>query len=161
MDGNASARQHQVNGLIVLRLGEPHRLFVEQRVRIAQAGTEAGVVFKRADAAVDVDRRVGLGVAGIGDGDLFVAGAVRRQHVGDGADELAALGIAQRSQTGLALLARECERAVEVGTLGRNRGELIAVNRIDEPGLDPLPAHPATGQIAFEMLRLRRHGSLL
>jgi len=57
VDGDATARHHQVNGLIVLGLGEPHRLLIEQHARVAQPGTEPGVIFERADAAVDVDGR--------------------------------------------------------------------------------------------------------
>src|SRR5215831_9749928 len=142
----------KVDGLIVLSLGEPHRLFVEQHARIAQPATESGVIFQRADAAVDVDRRVRLGVAGIGDGDLLIARAVSDQHVGHGADELAALGIAQASQAALPLLAREFERSFKIDALRRNRRQLVAFDRIDQPGLDPLPAQPTTGQIALEIL---------
>ena len=40
---------------------------VEQGLGRAEAGAEPGVIFQRADAAVDVDRGVDLGVAGIGD----------------------------------------------------------------------------------------------
>ena len=39
--------------------------------------------------------------------------------------------------------------------------QLIAPDRIDEPGLDALPAQPAAGQVALEMLKGRTHGSLL
>src|SRR5438270_430279 len=56
VDGDAAARHHQMNGLVILGLGEPHRLFVEQHAR----ATESGVIFQRADAAVDVDGRVHL-----------------------------------------------------------------------------------------------------
>ena len=121
VDGDAAARRHQVDGLIVLSLGEPHRLFVEQHARIAQPATESGVIFQRADAAVDVDRRVRLGVAGIGDGDLLIARAIGNQHVGHGADEVAALGVAQVSQAALPLLAREFERSFEIDAIRRNR----------------------------------------
>src|ERR671937_481349 len=54
---------------------------------LASTGTEAGIVFQRTDAAVDVDRRVRFRVAGIGDGDRFIACAVGGEHVGDRADE--------------------------------------------------------------------------
>jgi hypothetical protein len=114
VDGDAAARRHQVDGLVVLGLGEPHRLFVEQHARIAQPATESGVIFQRADAAVDVDGRVHLGVAGIGDGHIFIASAVGDQHVGDGADELAALGVAQVPQPALAFAAGEFERTFEI-----------------------------------------------
>ena len=115
-----------MNGLVVLGLGEPHRLFVEQHARLAQPGAEPGVVFERADAAVDVDCRVGLGVAGIGDGDLLVARAVGGQHVGHRADELATLGITHRSQAALPVLAREVERCLEIDAFGRDRRQLVA-----------------------------------
>ena len=114
VDGDAAARHHQVDGLVVLGLGEPHRLLVEQRARIAQPAAESGVIFQRADAAVDVDRRVRLGITGIGDGDVLIARAVGDQHVGDGADELAALGVAQVPQPALAFAAGEFERAFEI-----------------------------------------------
>ncbi len=94
VDRHAAPRHQQVDGLVVLGLGEPHRLFVEQRARVAQARPEPRVVFERADAAVDVDRRVDLGVAGIGDGDRLVARAVGGQDIGDRADQLGPLGIA-------------------------------------------------------------------
>ena len=63
MHGDTAARHHQMYGLIVLRLGEPHRLFIEQRTRLAQPGAEAGVIFEGADATVDVDRGVHFGIA--------------------------------------------------------------------------------------------------
>jgi len=72
-----------MNGLVVLRLGEADRLLVEQHARVAETRAETGIIFQRADAAVDVDRRVHLGVAGVGDRDLLVAGAVGDEHVGD------------------------------------------------------------------------------
>ena len=87
-----------------------------------------------------------------GDGDIFVARAVGDQRVGHGADELTALGVAQVSQGALPVLARECERPLEIDALGRNRRQLVALDRIDQPGLDPLPAQPTTGQIALEIL---------
>ena len=151
MDGDAAARHHQVNGLIVLGLGEPHRLLIEQHARVAQPGAEPGVIFERADAAVDVDRRVGLGVAGIGDGDVLVTRAVGDEHVGHGADQLAALGVAHRSQTALPLRAGEFERRLETHALGRGRRQLVPLDRVDQPGLDAFPAHPTARQIALEM----------
>src|SRR5262249_12523177 len=104
------------------------------------------------DAAVDVDRGVHLGVAGIGDRNLFVASAVGSEHIGDRADQLTALGVAERAQTALAVLARVIERAPEIDALGRHRRELVALDRIDGPRLDALPAHPMPGQIALELL---------
>ena len=149
-----------MNGLIVLGLGEPHRLFVEQHARVAQPGAEPRVIFQRADAAVDIDGRVGLGVAGIGDGDVLVARAVGGQHVGHRAHELAALGIAHVAQAALPLLACEGERCLEIDAFGRDRRQLVPFDRVDQPGLDAVPAHPAARQIALEMLRRRAHRCL-
>ena len=149
-----------MNGLIVLGLGKPHRLFVEQHARVAEAGAEPGIVFQRADAAVDVDRGIHLGVAGIRDGDFLVARAVGDEHVGDRADELAALGVGHAAQAALPLLARELERALEIDALGRDRRQLVALDRIDERGLDAFAPHPTSRQIAFEIFRRRGHGVL-
>ena len=110
---------------IVLRLGEPHRLLVEQHARVAEPRAEPRVIFQRADAAVDVDRGVDLGVAGIGDRDPFVFRAVGDEHVGDGADELRPLGIAHAAQRPLPLPAGESERAFEIDALGRHGRELV------------------------------------
>src|SRR5262249_45514892 len=147
VDGDAAARHHEMNGLVILSLGEPYWLFVEQRAGVAEAAAEPGVIFQRADATVDVDRRIRLGVAGIDDGDVFVARAVGDQHVGDSTDELAALGVAQTAQAALPVLAREVERSFEIDAFGRDRRQLVAFDRIHQPGLDPLPAQPTTGQI--------------
>ena len=90
MHGDAAARRQHVDGLIILRLGKPHRLVVDHHAGVAERGAEPRVIFQGADAAVDIDRGVDLGVAGIGDGDRFVARALGRQHVGNGADQLGA-----------------------------------------------------------------------
>src|SRR5262249_38257911 len=95
-------------------------------------------------------------VARVGDGDLFVAGTVASQHVGNRADQLTALGVAERAQTALAVLARVIERAPEIDALGGGRRELVALDRIHEPCLDALPAHPTPGQIALELLCTHR-----
>ncbi len=79
MHGDAVARHQHMDGLEVFGLGQPHRLLVEQRLGRAQPRAEAGVIFQRADAAVDVDGGVDLGVAGIGDCDVFIARAVGDQ----------------------------------------------------------------------------------
>ena len=111
MHRDAAPRHHQVDRLIVLRLGEPHRLLVEQHARLAQAGAEAGEIFQRADAAVDVDGGVGFGVAGILDRDAFVLGAVGSERIGDRTEQLRARSIVQCAQGPLPLLARKRERA--------------------------------------------------
>ena len=151
MDGDAAARHHQVNGLIVLGLGEPYRLFIEQHARVAEPGAEPGVILQRADPAVDIDGGIGLGVAGIGDGDVFVAHAVGDKHIGHRADELAPLGVAHRSQTALPLRAGEFERGREIDALARRHRQLIPFDRVDQPGLDAFPAHPTARQIALKM----------
>src|SRR5207248_7113605 len=158
--GNAAARHHQVYRLIILGLGQSRRLVVDERMGVAQPGAEPGIIFQRADTAVDVDRRVRLGVAGIGDGDGFIARAVRDQDVGDYADELSSRGIAQPPQRTLAFAAREFERTLKVEALRRHGRQLIARDRIDERGFDALPALPAAGQKALERLWRRGHGSL-
>jgi hypothetical protein len=143
--GDAAARHHQVNGLIILRLGESHGLFIEQRTRITEPRAETRIVFERADAAIDVDRRVRFRVAGIGDGDRFIPCAVCGEHVGDGADELGSLGVAQATQAALAFSAREFERSLEIETFCRNGRQLVAGDGIDEGGLVALPTLPTTG----------------
>src|SRR5262249_60219748 len=125
-----------------------------------QHGAEAVIISPLADAAVDVDRPVCLGVAGIGDGDRFIARAVRDQDVGNCADELSSLGIAQPPQRALAFAAREFKRALKVEALRRHGRQLIACDRIDERGFDALPALPPAGQIALERLWRRGPGYL-
>ena len=156
MHCDAAARHHQVDRLIVLRLGEPHRLLGQQHARLAQPRAEPGKIFQRADAAVDVDRSVGFGVAGILDGDGFVFGAVGRERIGDRAKQLRALGIAQRAQGPLPLLACEGERALEVDALGGGGGDHLAAHRVNQRSLDPIPARPAPRHVAVK--RLRIHG---
>jgi len=112
VDRGAAPRHQQVDGLVILRLGEPHRFLIEQRARVAEPCTEAREIFQRADAAVDIDRRVRFGVAGIGDGDLFVARAVRGEHVGNGAEQLCPLGVAHGAQAALAVLAGKFQRSL-------------------------------------------------
>src|SRR5262249_60548951 len=70
------------------------------------------------------------------------------------------LGVAQASQAPLPLLAREFERSFKIDPPRRNRRQLVAFDRIDQPGLDPLPAQPTTGQIDLEILWRSTHGSL-
>src|SRR5262249_57598284 len=101
-----------------------------------------------------------LGVAGIRDGDIFIARAIGDQHVGYSADELAALGVAQASQAPLPLLAREFERSFKIDALRRNRRRVVAFDRIDQPGLDSLSAHPTAGPVVAEILSPSPHVSL-
>ena len=114
--GDAVARRQQMMAWKFSALASRTGFSVEQGFGRAEAGAEPGVIFQRADAAVDVDRRVDLGVAGIGDGDLFVARAVGDEHVGDGAQQLGAFGVIERAQGRPAALARvraapPCDRA--------------------------------------------------
>src|SRR5271166_2962480 len=139
-------------GLIVLRFRKPHRLFIEQHASVAETGRDPGVIFQGADAAVDVDSRIGLGVARIGDRDLLVAGAVSGEHISHRADELPPLCIAQAAQAALAFATRKGERALEIETSGGNGRELIALDRIAQPRLDTIPPRPAARQVTFERL---------
>src|SRR5262249_28767729 len=43
-------------------------------------------------------------------------------------------------------------------TLGRDRRQFVAVDRIDKPRLHALPAHPAAVEIAFQIFGGRTHG---
>jgi hypothetical protein len=161
MHGDAAARQHKVNGLIVLRLGEPHRLFIEQHAGVTKAGAEPGIIFQRPDAAVDIDRRIALGIAGVGNRDLLVTGAVRREHIGDGTDKLCPLGVTHATQVPLPAPARKRERAFEIEALRGHRGELVAFDGIAKACLDTLSTHPTAGEITFKRLGHRRHGNIL
>lgn len=68
--------------LKIFCLRQTHRLVVDERLGVTERRTKPGVIFQRADATVDVDRRIDLGVAGIGDSDFLVARAIGSQHVG-------------------------------------------------------------------------------
>ncbi len=154
--GDAAPRHHQMDRLIVLRLGQPHRLLVEQHLCFAEPGAEPRVVFQRADAAVDVDRGVDLGVAGIRDRDAFILGAVGGEHIGDGAEQFRPLGVVQCGERGVAVPAREGEPTFEIDPLGGRGGDHLAAHRIDQRGFDTLPARPASRHVAVK--RLRIHG---
>ena len=144
--------------LIVLRLGEPHRLLVKERTRLAEPGRKPRVIFQRTDATVDIDRRIGFSVARIGNRDRFVLGAVRHEHIGDRADQLGARRIAHVAQRALPFPSCERERTCEIEPARRGGRERLASDRIGERRLDTIPARPAAGQEAFQ--RLRRHDDL-
>src|SRR6516162_10990499 len=88
----------QVDRLKILRLCEARRFLVDERLGATERLTEPGVIFQRANAAVDVDRCIDLGVARVGDSDFLVARAIGSKHVGYRTQKLCPLSVTQRPQ---------------------------------------------------------------
>ena len=83
----------EVDRLKILRLRQAHRFFVDERLGATERRTEPGIIFQRADAAVDVDRCIDLGVARVGDSDFLVARAIGSKHVGYRTQKLCPLSV--------------------------------------------------------------------
>ena len=150
MHGDAVTRRQQMDGLKIFRLREPHRLLVEQESRGAERAAKPRIIFHGADAAVDVDRGVDFGVAGIRDRDRFIFRAIGDQHVGDRADQLGALGKGQRTQGRPAALARMIERGFQIEAARARGRQHIAMHRIDQFGLDTFAAPPRAREVALQ-----------
>ena len=65
---------------------------------IAQGCTPFGVLTQGVDAAIDIDGRVALHGAAVGDGNFVIRVAVGLQHGGQVGQQLGTLGMAQRAQ---------------------------------------------------------------
>ena len=131
MYGHAVPRREQMDCLVVFSFGQPHRLAVDECFCLAERRAEPRIIFQRPNAAVDVDCRIRLCVAGIGDRNLFIARAVRRQHFRDRAEHLRTRGVIECAQRRATFLTREFQRAVEVKTAPADCRQHCAVRRID------------------------------
>jgi len=79
--------------------------------------------------------------------------SLRRQHVGDPAEHLGALRVAQRAQRGPPDLAGVAERALDVQPDGARARHDLAGRRIDQRRTLTLASDPPPGQIALEKNR--------
>jgi hypothetical protein len=69
--GDAAPWYQQVDRVKIFCLRQTHRFFVNECLGVTERRTKPSVEFQRADAAVDVDRRIDLGVARVGDSDFL------------------------------------------------------------------------------------------
>ena len=153
MNGHALDRHREVHRLEGLVAGEAVETAVAQIARLAERFAKAGEELHRADAAVDVDGGVGLGVAGIGQRGLEIAVAVGAKGVGDFLEQPGALSEAQSAQRRPSGLARIVHGGADVDALARCPRQLIAQHRIGQRHTPTAALGPAAANVTRKFHR--------
>ena len=141
-----------MQALKILVARQPHRRAVAQQVRVAELRASLGEIFQRADGAVHINRRIGLGVSRILARNLVPFVAARCEQVGNFSQQLGALRISQLAQLRTSHIAGVVERRLQVQSFGTCPRQHRTVTRVDKRRAAVGARLPFPAEVALEHL---------